>query len=86
KVNLLDSPLYISAPGISLEHLKGELSFNNQQINLTDATATWLGMPLTINYTSDANAEDYRANININAQLDAQTLINHGQGILDGYL
>jgi uncharacterized protein YhdP len=86
KVNLLDSPLYISAPGISLEHLKGELSFNNQQINLTDATATWLGMPLTIKYTSDANAEDYRANININAQLDAQTLINHGQGILDGYL
>ncbi|WP_372759952.1 YhdP family protein, partial [Pseudoalteromonas sp.] len=86
KVQLADQSLYITTPGIELNNLQGELQFENEQISLKNATATWLGMPLKINYHSNSNEPDYRANIDIAAQLNADTLINHGQGILKNYL
>lgn len=86
KVNLIDLPVYIATPGIELDNLNGELHFKNNEITLTNATATWLGMPLNINYDSKSIEQDYRANINIKAQLDAETLIASGQGLLKNYL
>ncbi|ASM48680.1 hypothetical protein PESP_a0427 [Pseudoalteromonas espejiana DSM 9414] len=86
KVGLNNLPLYIAAPGIELEKLNGELSFENDIISLKNATATWLGMPLTIDYTSQNEAKSYQANINIKALLDAKTLTDKAQGVLNGYL
>ncbi|MEM5548773.1 YhdP family protein [Pseudoalteromonas fuliginea] len=85
-VGLNGLPLYIATPGIDLKDLNGELHFKNDDITLKDATATWLGMPLSINYDSKSNNEDYRVNIDISAQLDAETLIDSAQGILKDYL
>jgi len=86
KVALKDLPLYIANSGIELEKLNGELTFKNDNIRLNNATATWLGMPIKIDYNSQSEAKDYTANINIKAQLDADTLIAKAQGILKGYL
>ncbi|XQF90980.1 DUF3971 domain-containing protein [Pseudoalteromonas espejiana] len=86
KVGLNNLPLYIAAPGIELKKLNGELSFENDIISLKNATATWLGMPLTIDYTSQNEAKSYQANINIKALLDAKTLTDKAQGVLKGYL
>jgi uncharacterized protein (TIGR02099 family) len=85
-VGFKNMPLYIATPGIKLANLKGELNFTNDNITLKNATATWLGMPLSINYSSKKYEKDYRATIDINAHLDANTLIDSGQGILKNYL
>jgi len=85
-VKLDDLPVFIATPGIALNNLTGVLNFKNDNIELKNATATWLGMPLALNYNSQSEASDYKANININAQLDANTLIDSGQGILKGSL
>ncbi|TMO07827.1 YhdP family protein [Pseudoalteromonas sp. S558] len=86
KVDLSNLPVFIATPGIDLKNLSGELSFKNDNITLQNATATWLGMPLNINYSSKSDAKNYQVNIDINAQLDANTLIARGQGILKDYL
>ena len=44
------------------------------------------GMPLKVNFSGKNIAQNYRADIDIKAQLDADTLISHGQGLLKGYL
>ena len=79
-------PVFIATPGIQLKNLNGELNFKNDAITLKNATATWLDMPLAISYTSPSKEQDYKASIDINAQLDADTLIESGQGLLKGYL
>jgi len=86
KVKLNDLPVYIAAPGIALEKLSGELSFENDTISMQNASATWLGMPLSINYNSASEAQQYTANIDITALLNADTLTNQAQGVLKGYL
>ena len=86
KVKLNDLPVYIAAPGIALEKLSGELSFENDTISMQNASATWLGMPLSINYNSASEAQQYTANIDITALLNADTLITQAQGVLKGYL
>ena len=86
KVNLNDLPVFIATPGIELKNLTGELNFKNDNITLKNATAKWLGMPLNINYSSKSDAKNYQANIDINAKIDADTLIDSGQGILKNYL
>ncbi|KAA1158815.1 YhdP family protein [Pseudoalteromonas fuliginea] len=86
KVNLNDLPVFIATPGIELKNLTGELNFINDNITLKNATAKWLGMPLNINYSSKSDAKNYQANIDINAKVDADTLIDSGQGILKNYL
>jgi len=85
-IELTDRPLYIASPGIQLDNFTGELHFENDNITLKNTTATWLGMPLNIDYNSKSNNKDYQANIDINAQLDAETLIDNAQGILNNYL
>jgi len=79
-------PVYIAAPGIALEKLSGELSFENDTISMQNASATWLGMPLSINYNSASEAQQYTANIDITALLNADTLTTQAQGVLKGYL
>jgi uncharacterized protein (TIGR02099 family) len=86
KVNLNDLPVFIATPGIELKNLTGELNFKNDNITLKNATAKWLGMPLNINYSSKSDAKNYQVNIDINAKIDADTLIDSGQGILKNYL
>ncbi|HAG40952.1 MAG TPA: TIGR02099 family protein, partial [Pseudoalteromonas sp.] len=86
KVKLNDLPVYIAAPGIALEKLSGELSFENDTISMQNASATWLGMPLSINYNSASEAQQYTANIDITALLNADTLTTQAQGVLKGYL
>lgn len=85
-VDFNDSFVNITAPGIMLEKLRGNLYFKNEKVTLTNATASWLGMPLSFNYTSDNNAENYRAAIDISAQLNVDTLIDSSLGLLKGYL
>lgn len=85
-VGLNDIPLYIATPGIKFENLKGELTFINDHIMLQGASATWLGMPLKINYDSKNVEKEYGINIDVNAQINAETLISHAKGILKGYL
>ena len=86
KVKLNDLPVYIAAPGIALEKLSGELSFENDTISMQNASATWLGMPLSINYNSASEAQQYTANIDITALLNADRLTTQAQGVLKGYL
>ena len=86
QVKLNDLPVFIATPGIQLNNLNGELHFKNDVISLENATATWLDMPLTINYKSQTKEQDYKANIDINAQLDADRLIENAEGLLKGYL
>ena len=85
-LGLTELPVYIASPGIQLDNFTGELHFENDNITLKNTTATWLGMPLNVDYNSKSNNKDYQANIDINAQLDAETLIDNAQGILNNYL
>ena len=51
-----------------------------------NAKADWLGMPLTASFNSENVADNYRAEIAIKLALDAEPLIEQGQGLLEGYL
>ncbi|MCQ8879144.1 TIGR02099 family protein [Pseudoalteromonas shioyasakiensis] len=85
-VNLKDMPVFIAQPGLQLEGVSGRLYFNDDHIELKNAKANWLGMPLTFDFNGKSIAQSYRGDINITAQLNADTLIAHGQGLLKGYL
>ncbi|MGO2478072.1 MAG: YhdP family protein [Pseudoalteromonas sp.] len=85
-VYLNNLPIYLAQPGITLENVTGKLTFQDDKINLKTATANWLGMPLEIDFTGKNIANNYRADVAIKAQLEAQTLIANGQGIMAGYL
>ncbi|MBQ4832668.1 TIGR02099 family protein [Pseudoalteromonas sp. MMG010] len=85
-ITLNKNPVFIAAPGIQVDDVSGVVHFENDKISLTKATGSWLGMPLDINYTSAANNNEYQANVNINLLANAQTFIEHGNGLLDGFI
>ncbi|MBB1365950.1 TIGR02099 family protein [Pseudoalteromonas sp. SR44-5] len=85
-VNLKDLPVYLAQPGLQLEGVTGKLYFNDDQITLENANASWLGMPLKVNFNGKNIGPNYRADVDIKAQLNADTLISHGQDLLKGYL
>ncbi|MFU2510149.1 YhdP family protein [Pseudoalteromonas sp. ASV78] len=85
-VNLKNLPVYLAQPGLQLEGVTGKLHFNDDQITLKNAQASWLGMPLKVNFNGKNIDQNYRADIDIKAQLNADSLISHGQGLLKGYL
>ena len=86
EVELANLPVYLAQPGITLNHMTGIVKFNNDKIDLKNAKADWLGMPLTASFNSENVADNYRAEIAIKLALDAEPLIEQGQGLLEGYL
>ncbi|MEM5550313.1 YhdP family protein [Pseudoalteromonas neustonica] len=85
-VNLSKLPVYLAQPGVQLEQVTGKLYFNDDHISLKNAEATWLGMPLKVNFDGKSIKDSYRGDVDIKAQLNAHTLIKHGQGLLKDYL
>ncbi len=86
EVTLANIPVYLAQPGITLNHMTGIVKFNNDKIDLKNATADWLGMPLTASYNSESMADNYRAEIAIKLALEAEPLIEQAHGLLAGYL
>ncbi|RZF79746.1 TIGR02099 family protein [Pseudoalteromonas sp. S4488] len=86
EVELANIPVYLAQPGITLNHMTGIVKFNNDKIDLKNAKADWMGMPLTANYNSENVADTYRAEIAVKLGLEAEPLIEQAHGLLAGYL
>ncbi|MGS0534522.1 YhdP family protein [Pseudoalteromonas sp. SaAl2] len=85
-VSLNQMPVFIAQPGLQLENVTGQLYFSDDHIELKDAKAQWLGMPIAFDFDGKSIGQTYRSDIDIKAQLNADTLISHGQGLLKDYL
>lgn len=85
-VYLNNLPIYLAQPGITVENVTGKLTFQDDKIDLRTTKASWLGMPLKIDFSGKSIANNYKADVAIKAHLEAQTLIANGQGLMAGYL
>jgi uncharacterized protein (TIGR02099 family) len=85
-IKLNKTPVFIATPGIQFNDLTGIVHFENDKITISNASASWLGMPLNIDYSSQKNNDEYQAKVAIDIVADTKTLINKNQGILAGYL
>ena len=85
-VTLKDMPIYLAQPGIQLSAVNGRLYFNDDHVALKSASANWLGMPIKFDFDGKNIGETYRGEINIVAQMNAETLIKEAQGLFHNYL
>ncbi|MBQ4861407.1 TIGR02099 family protein [Pseudoalteromonas sp. MMG013] len=86
EVTLRDLPIYLSKPGLQLEHVNTVLKFSDDVISISDATATWLGMPLEFSVSGDGNETKYQVDISTSLLAQSDKLLPYSEGLLDGYL
>ena len=86
RVDLNNNSVFLAQPGIQLSELSGQLSFNDEVIQLNEAQATWLEMPLTISVAGQSVEKAYQVKVESQLQANSEQLLPYGHGIVDGYI
>lgn len=86
EVDLSNTPVYIAKPGIPFDNVTGTLTFNNNDIALKNAKATWLGMPFNFNLQGEQKNENYALSLTGDALWQVNDIVKHTQGVMAGYL
>ncbi|BBN80288.1 DUF3971 domain-containing protein [Pseudoalteromonas sp. A25] len=84
KIDLNSADIFLAQPGMQLSNVDGILHFEDDRIELKQSTATWLGMPLSIDVFGDGDSDQYEVNVDTVLSAQASKLIPHTQGLLDG--
>ncbi|MGB0859057.1 MAG: YhdP family protein [Pseudoalteromonas spongiae] len=85
-VDLKNTPIFIAKPGIPFDKVTGTLTFNNSDIQLKNATASWLDMPFKFNLQGKQQGENYDLSVTGDASWQVSDIVKHTQGIMSGYM
>ncbi len=75
------NPVFISQPGIDLSDLRGRLSFENDRIEINNASAKFQGMPLQIDLQGEKKNGVYSTHIDLAMKADVSVLHKQLNGL-----
>lgn len=76
RVNIDDSPIFISEPNIKLNDVSGEVSFENSILNCQSLSGQFLGQPLTLSFFTQERQNGYALNVNMQGKWQLENLPN----------
>jgi len=65
-VTLNDNSLFIKPLESQIEHLKGQFSFDNGNLQSNQMTANWLGQPLNVQFKTTELPDNYKIQVGLN--------------------
>ncbi|WP_230851883.1 YhdP family protein [Pseudoalteromonas luteoviolacea] len=85
-VLLNNNRVYLSKPGMQLDNVTGELVFQDDEIKLMNAKATWLQMPIDFSVMGSGDKQGYEVNVQTSLLANSEALLPHGTGLMDGFI
>lgn len=86
RVSFSDIDVNITKPGIELDKVSGELSFIDNQINLPNISANWLGLPINLAISGEQTPKEYALTVKGDVNWPVEQLLSKGTGLMSGYV
>lgn len=74
-VQFADAKAHLQAPDMDVDHIYGELRFENDQIDATDIDAKWRGLPFKLVLEGQQTDSQYQVNLQLTGQEAMHSLV-----------
>ncbi|SFD30079.1 YhdP family protein [Pseudoalteromonas denitrificans] len=76
----------ITTPGIRLDNVAGELTFNDDVIRLPNIMGTWLDLPINLSISGEQTDKEYSLTAKAMANWNVENVLSKSSGLMQGYL